>query len=84
VVGSIARFLLQGVTPAQGSRVELVELFVGYRHWCHARGLAPVGAERFADQLSDVCEKAGIATRRARGKVFVVDVSLAHSVSASG
>jgi hypothetical protein len=84
VVGSIARFLLQGVAPAEGSRVELVELFVGYRRWCHVYGLAPVGAERFADQLSDVCAKAGIMTRRARGKVFVVDVSLALPLSASG
>ena len=84
VVGSIARFLLQGVAPAEGSRVELVELFVGYRRWCHVSGLAPVGAERFADQLSDVCAKAGIMTRRARGKVFVVDVSLAIPLSASG
>lgn len=76
-VGSLTRFLLDAVVPTVGARLGVADLFAAYRRWCQAGGLAPVGVEQFTTQLAQVCAKAGIATQRTGGRMYVVDVGLA-------
>lgn len=77
VVGSVSRYLIDALKPANGERVPVSDLVNGYKIWCEKIGAQPVERAVLVKEIARLFDKAGLETRVENGKVYGLDVRLA-------
>lgn len=75
--GPVIEFLTDSLTGDPGNAVDAAVLHPAYIAWCKGRGFLPYPGGIFADELAEVCGKAGIELELAGDKVLCRDVRLA-------
>jgi hypothetical protein len=76
-IGKVPAFLLERVEPSRGTRIEVADLFGGYRDWCQCNSLDALTADAFGDELNAMTETAEIEAVRSRGRVYLLGLRLA-------
>ena len=75
-IGKVPAFMLERVEPSRSARIEVADLFGGYRDWCQRNGLDALTADAFGDELNTVTETVDIEAVRSRGRVYLVGLRL--------
>lgn len=77
VFGSIRKYALARLKPADGERLEMRAAFEDYKRWCAEGGLTPAPLAKFLDEIEATCETATIGIVAEGDKVYCVGVTLA-------
>lgn len=75
--GSVTRFLLDEVEPADG-QIEVGDLYQAYHRWCGEQKVAPGDVEMFGNALSAALKAAGVGRRSAGGRLYLTGVTLGN------
>lgn len=74
--GSVSRYLIEALKPADGEQVPVSALVDGYKHWCDKVGAKPIERPKLVREIARLFDKAGLETKIENGKVYGLDVRL--------
>ena len=81
--GSIPKILSAALEPAEGSRVEMAEIYAAYAGECARQCSLAVRPKEFVDPLQHFCSTCRIKTKILGGKVYLLNVRLALPLPAT-
>jgi len=81
--GRVSRFIVEHVAPASArSKVEIADVYSGYRAWCMDSNFTALEPDAFGDQLRAALDVAGIEAKAIRDRVYLMGVTLTTQAQA--
>ncbi len=76
-VGSVARFLTESMSPAEGEKFAVSDLVQRYPAWCEQIEVTALDRPKLLSEIARLFDKADVRTEVRDGKVYCLDVRLA-------
>lgn len=76
VVGTVSRYLVERLKPAEGERTAIADLISGYKIWCDECGFQPIERASLVKEIARLFEKARLETEVVEGKVYALDAQI--------
>lgn len=76
VYGSVRKFALACLQPAEGERLEMKAVFARYQSWCREGGLPAAEVDTFAREMSVIAEMTGLDIQEDGAKLYCVGARL--------
>lgn len=76
VFGSVRKFALACLQPAEGERLEMRAVFERYQRWCGESKLPAAPMDTFANEMTTIAEMTGLDIRADGARLYCVGVRL--------